>query len=1032
MERLDVHLLGRFEVLVDGEAIPQGAFAHRRAADLVKLLALAPGHRANRDRVIELLWPQLGADAGAANLHKAAHYARRALGAPGAVVLRQGLVLLAPEAAVTTDVERFEAGDADAYAGELLPDDRYEEWTLAARERLRARRLADLRSQDRWHEVLAEDPADEQAHRELMRSHLAAGDRLAAARQFRLLGDELARLGLQPSRETLELHRRLFEGPAVRAGRLLDSPVIGRDGELSHAVRALRRAAEGRGVTLLVTGEAGMGKTRYVEAALSGAERRGWHTLRGRARGGEGGGGTPYQPIAEALDPLLGERPDLVARLSPGARAALSVLSPAAPDPGDGGPVALHRVLAAAGHLLREAALDRGVLLAVEDLQAADAATLELIEFLASNARREPLVLVVTARPGAADAPATRLRANLLEQRAATEVTLGPLPGDAVGRIASAAAGRALPEQTAAAIVAAAAGNPFYAEELGRAVDPAGRVRVPDHLHELLDARLVRLPGPVVEVLPIFAVLGDGFATAELAAVARLPVPEAEARLEQAGEILEEGAEGWRFKHPLLREAARRRAPASQLARAHGDAATQLAAGGGAPDRIAHHLIEAGRGAEAVPHLAAAARHAAAVGAYADGRRWVEQALARAGDQDTAELYALLGDLRFATGDRAALPAYAAAVRRAGEEQGRDIKVREARAAIAFGELDAAERALAGLPAGTVLQRAGATVVLAMLAWHRGQLEEASRLIDQAGALADAAGEPVHMLHDVRAMIAHTRGRWESHARWELGEVWDMPQLAGRVFDAYLCVTEYVLHAGNPYERLIRFAGDLRRQAREAGARRGEAFGATVLGEALLLAGEPEAAREQLDEAARMSREVGAVGGEALARARLAEALFALADGPGARANAEEALELAHASTLAHHLLFLVHAPLLRVQEDLDVALALVAESERLLDGFHSCNFCPVSYALAAASVCARTGDAARAEAFLARAEDSAHLWPPGVWTPAVCEVRGEIRGAQGDRDAAAVVLRRAVEGYAAAGQRLNEARARAAIAALS
>src|SRR5947209_3683928 len=217
MRRLQVRLLGHFEVLVDSRTVPADAWAQRRAADLVKLLALAPGHRVPRDQVLEMLWPRLGADAAAANLHKAASYARSALGDRAAVVLRGGVVELAPGAEVSTDVERFELGDDSAYGGELLPDELYEEWTLGPRGRLRERRRAVMRSQGRWEEVLREDAADEEAHRALMRRWVASGDRPAAARQFRLLRDELARLGAEPSEETLALQRELTRGPAVRA-----------------------------------------------------------------------------------------------------------------------------------------------------------------------------------------------------------------------------------------------------------------------------------------------------------------------------------------------------------------------------------------------------------------------------------------------------------------------------------------------------------------------------------------------------------------------------------------------------------------------------------------------------------------------------------------------------------------------------------------------------------------------------------------------------------------------------------------------
>ena len=75
------------------------------------MLALARAHRLHRDQVIEALWPELPYDAALANLHKAAHFARRAIGESDAVVVHGGRVALAPGAVVKTDVERFEAGE---------------------------------------------------------------------------------------------------------------------------------------------------------------------------------------------------------------------------------------------------------------------------------------------------------------------------------------------------------------------------------------------------------------------------------------------------------------------------------------------------------------------------------------------------------------------------------------------------------------------------------------------------------------------------------------------------------------------------------------------------------------------------------------------------------------------------------------------------------------------------------------------------------------------------------------------------------
>ena len=235
---------------------------------------------------------------------------------------------------------------------------------------------------------------------------------------------------------------------------------------------------------------------------------------------------------------------------------------------------------------------------------------------------------------------------------------------------------------------------------------------------------------------------------------------------------------------------------------------------------------------------------------------------------------------------------------------------------------------------------------------------------------------------DLQALIAHAAGTWENHTEWQLAEVWHVPELAGRVFEVYTCVTEYVLHAGEPYPRLAEFARRLNERAHTSGAVRGEAFSMTLLGEVELLTGDPQAARTHLLQAAALSRQAGAIGGEALARARLGEALIYLGERDAAREQLEEALALAHASALADHLLFIVHGPLLRAAEDPAEALGLLGRAEALLDDAPRCQFCPIDYYLAAATVGANAGETTRAHSFLARVEQTAGLWHggPAYW----------------------------------------------------
>jgi DNA-binding SARP family transcriptional activator/pimeloyl-ACP methyl ester carboxylesterase len=223
-----VHLLGGFEVHVDRRPVGAGLSRHRRAAELVKLLALAPGRRLHREHAIDALWPRLSLAAGAPNLRKAAHFARSELGAADAVVLRGEQIALWPNAEIEVDAERFEReaeaalrrGDPDAcaaaarfYGGELLPEDRYADWAAGPRERLRALQLALLARAGLWEDVAAAEPTDEPAIRALMRFAAMGGNRAAALEHYYHLRTALTKLELEPSAETDDLYRELAGAP---------------------------------------------------------------------------------------------------------------------------------------------------------------------------------------------------------------------------------------------------------------------------------------------------------------------------------------------------------------------------------------------------------------------------------------------------------------------------------------------------------------------------------------------------------------------------------------------------------------------------------------------------------------------------------------------------------------------------------------------------------------------------------------------------------------------------------------------------
>ncbi|HEX4465974.1 MAG TPA: tetratricopeptide repeat protein [Solirubrobacteraceae bacterium] len=141
-----IRLLGGFEAMRAGEAVAESSWRLRKGRELVKLLALAPHHRLHREQVTEFLWPESEPSAAANNLHQVLHAARRALGSETITLRDEVLTLYA-----SVDVDDFERASVHArrerspsayrsaltlYGGELLPENRYEDWAGPRREEL--------------------------------------------------------------------------------------------------------------------------------------------------------------------------------------------------------------------------------------------------------------------------------------------------------------------------------------------------------------------------------------------------------------------------------------------------------------------------------------------------------------------------------------------------------------------------------------------------------------------------------------------------------------------------------------------------------------------------------------------------------------------------------------------------------------------------------------------------------------------------------------------------------------------------------
>jgi DNA-binding SARP family transcriptional activator len=221
-EYVRVWMLGGFRVSVGPDkTIEQGAWRLRKAASLVKMLALAPGHRMHREQAMDLLWPELGRAAAANNLRQVLYVARKALDpdtkiASGYLGSKEESLTLCPEGNLWVDAEAFVKAAATArrsqdpatyraalelHAGELLPEDRYEEWTEGKRQelgQLRRALLVDLaglyeergeyeKGIEVLRRVLSEEPTREEAHASLMRLYALSGRRQESILQYERL-----------------------------------------------------------------------------------------------------------------------------------------------------------------------------------------------------------------------------------------------------------------------------------------------------------------------------------------------------------------------------------------------------------------------------------------------------------------------------------------------------------------------------------------------------------------------------------------------------------------------------------------------------------------------------------------------------------------------------------------------------------------------------------------------------------------------------------------------------------------------------
>ena len=416
--------------------------------------------------------------------------------------------------------------------------------------------------------------------------------------------------------------------------------LVGRDDEVAELTRALSELAAGRGVRVAIGGEPGIGKTRLAQEAASLAERQGCWVMSGRATELEQD--VPFAVAISALDPALASfaGPTLT-RIGPMLLAELEALFPALARRAEPGsprlPAERYRLHHAIGALISELAAQRPVVLVLDDLHWADAASLELVAHLVRRPPPGPVLLVLAYRSNQAPPELLVALGAAARDGSLTQIELAALSeSEAEELIGDIDASRR------AAICRESGGNPFYLQELARAhrtrvQGPLGLTNhecaVPVGIRVVIEQEeLAGLRERTQSVLRAASVVGDPFDPAIAAAVAEVDESDALAALDEAAtrELVQptDVARMLRFRHPIVRRAVYESGgPAWRIA-AHARAALALAAQGAPATSRAPHVEHcARRGDEAAIALLTRAANDAAPRAPAVAARWFQAAL---------------------------------------------------------------------------------------------------------------------------------------------------------------------------------------------------------------------------------------------------------------------------------------------------------------------------------------------------------------------------------------------------------------------
>jgi eukaryotic-like serine/threonine-protein kinase len=928
---MDFRLLGPLEVTDGDRAIALGG-AKQRA--LLAVLLLHANEVVPTERLIDELWGAAPPATVAKSVQVYVSRLRRGIGQDRLVTRAPGYLLRVEPSEL--DVARFErlVAQADAaddraaapmlrealglWRGPPLADLAYEAFAQPEIARLDELRLAALeRRFDAElavgaHAALAgelealarQHPLRERLQAQLMLCLYRCGRQGDALDAFRSTRRALVEeLGIEPGRPLRDLQEAILrQDPALdRAPSPARPPdashgaFVGRGRELGDLLAGLDDAFDGHGRLYVIAGEPGIGKSRLAEELIAHATARGARVLVGRCW--EAGGAPAYWPWVESLRACVRSEDDgaLRGRLGSGA-ADLAQIVPELrerfPDLDEGSALepeaARFRLFDGIAEYVRAVAEQMPVVLVLDDLHAADASSLLLLQFVARRLAGMRVLVLAACRDvdPLPSEPLARTLAEVAREPVTRRMTLGGLSEGELGEYLQRAAAAIASPALAAALHADTDGNPLFATEMVRlmAVEGSGdgRVAMPQSVRDVVTRRVAHLSSACREALLLASVFGREFEPGTLAVVAGTPEDELLETLDEALEarVIADapgGAGRLRFAHVLIRDALYEGVSSGRRAALHRRAVDALEARCGADPgprlaELAHHAVAGRDGGRALAYARRAGDRARGLLAYEEAGRLYRSALTTletlGGDDERTrcELLLAVADADSRAGDtaasRRALLEAAAIARRLGlsrelahaaaEYSGRIVYVR---AGSDEQLMPLLEEALAALPAEEIGLRAG---LLARLA---GALrDEPSRA--RRDALSSEAVELARRSRDPAALADALDGR----ALAVLA-----PDTVAEVLAIGTELLELAERAGDP-EQIVH--GHMHR-----------------LG-ALLMMGDAERAREGVEAASRVAARLRQPAH--MWDVEAARAMLAVATGPVGEAEVlvEEALEL--------------------------------------------------------------------------------------------------------------------------------------------